>query len=113
GFGMRAIAGTGAGFAHGSVISHETLTRAADSVHAASAGYSGRMDVSPGRTNRRLYEDADPINHPDFASRVALVEVIDAYARAADPRVQQVTVSLAASRSAVAILRADGSWYED
>ncbi|MGE0847825.1 MAG: metallopeptidase TldD-related protein, partial [Flavobacteriaceae bacterium] len=44
---------------------------------------------------------------------VALVEAIDAHARRADPRVSQVTVSLAAARSTVGILRGDGSWYED
>ncbi|MCB1475272.1 MAG: metalloprotease TldD [Rhodobiaceae bacterium] len=113
GFGMRAIAGASAGHAHGNTVSRDALERAADSVRAAGAGYSGTVADSPPRTNRRLYEDADPINNPQFAQRVALVEAIDAFARQCDPRVQQVTVSLAASRSAVGILRADGNWYED
>ncbi|MGE0232074.1 MAG: metalloprotease TldD [Flavobacteriaceae bacterium] len=113
GFGIRAIAGSSAGQAHGNVVTREALRRAAGSVRAAGAGHSGSAALSPARTNRRLYEDADPINNPQFAERVALVEAIDAFTRKCDPRVQQVTVSLAASRSAVGILRADGNWYED
>ncbi|MGE0847624.1 MAG: PmbA/TldA family metallopeptidase, partial [Flavobacteriaceae bacterium] len=113
GFGMRAVAGESAGHAHGSELTGDALRRAADSVSAVRAGHSGTVADAPPRTNRRLYEDADPINDPAFADRVALVEAIDAHARRADPRVSQVTVSLAAARSTVGILRGDGSWSED
>jgi TldD protein len=43
-----------------------------------------------------------------FAEKVKLLEQIDAVARAKDPRVAQVTASLAASWSHVEIIRADG-----
>ena len=43
-----------------------------------------------------------------FAEKVALLEKIDAVARAKDPRVAQVTASLSASWSAIEIVRPDG-----
>ena len=42
-----------------------------------------------------------------------MLETIDAYARAKDPRVRQVTASIAATWQVVEILRADGETYRD
>jgi TldD protein len=49
-----------------------------------------------------------PLDALPFADKVRLLETIDAAARARDPRVAQVSVSLAASWSVVEIVRADG-----
>ena len=43
-----------------------------------------------------------------FAEKVALLEAIDKAARARDPRVAQVSASIAGSWSVVEIVRADG-----
>ena len=48
-----------------------------------------------------------------FETKVKLLETIDAYARAKDPRVRQVTASIAATWQVVEILRADGESYRD
>ena len=50
---------------------------------------------------------------PAFDAKVKLLEAIDAYARAKDPRVRQVTASIAATWQVVEILRADGETYRD
>src|SRR5688500_2218111 len=50
----------------------------------------------------------DPLSGVPFAEKVALCQRIDAAARARDPRVAQVAVSLAASWSVIDIVRADG-----
>ncbi|MFM5924209.1 MAG: metallopeptidase TldD-related protein, partial [Novosphingobium sp.] len=55
-----------------------------------------------------LYTDLSPLDAIPFADKVKLLETIDAAARARDPRVAQVTASLAASWSVVEIVRADG-----
>jgi TldD protein len=56
----------------------------------------GAKAAAPRGTNTRLYTDADPLSAIPFARKVALCQEIDAAARARDPRVKQVTVSLAA-----------------
>lgn len=113
GFGMRAIAGELAGFAHSGDMSMSGLRRAADSVRAVGAGYGGVMAEAPRPTNRHLYGDINPIDSMDLAAKIALLNEIDAYARDKDGRVKQVTASLAGSWRRVAILRADGSFMEE
>jgi TldD protein len=108
GFGLRAICGERAGYAHASELTEAALGRAAAAVKAVTSGYGGRLDAGPAGTNRHLYSDENPLEQMAFPDKVALLEEIDAYARAADPRVRQVSASLLGSWQAVQILRADG-----
>ncbi|MEM7694692.1 MAG: metalloprotease TldD [Pseudomonadota bacterium] len=113
GFGLRAVAGETMAVAHASDVSDDALARAASTVKMAGHGRAGTLDVAPQRTNRTLYRDVDPVAAPSFADKVALLAEIDAHARAKDPRVVQVTVSMAAERQNVAILRPDGARFGD
>ncbi|MES1155421.1 MAG: metallopeptidase TldD-related protein, partial [Pseudorhodoplanes sp.] len=67
----------------------------------------------PPRSNVKLYGEDNPLEAPGFETKVKLLQEIDAYARAKDPRVRQVSVSLGASWQVVEILRADGETYRD
>jgi TldD protein len=113
GFGLRAVAGEAAGYAHSGEISEAALKRAADAVRAVSSGHSGHYAAAPARTNHRLYGEDNPIGAPSFEDKVALLAEIDAYARALDAKVRQVSISLAASWQVVEILRADGHRVRD
>jgi TldD protein len=113
GFGLRAVKDEAVGYAHASDLSEPALARAADAVRAVKGGYSGHYAQAPGRTNVRLYGDDNPLGAPTFETKVRLLETIDAYARARDARVRQVTVSFGTSWQVVEILRADGETYRD
>jgi TldD protein len=113
GFGLRAVAGESAGYAHASELSEAAIGRAADAVAAVSRGYGGTLAAPPQGTNRLLYADESPIAAVPFERKVKLLAEIDAYARAKDPRVRQVTVSLAGEWQAVMILRPDGERRAD
>jgi TldD protein len=113
GFGLRSVKGEAIGYAHSSDVSEAALKRAAETVRAVAGGYSGTLADGPARTNVRLYGDENPLAAPAFADKVKLLEAIDAYARAKDPKVRQVTASVAASWQVVEILRADGALYRD
>jgi len=113
GFGLRAVKDEAVGYAHASDLSEEALARAAEAVRAVKGGYSGTYAEPPGRTNRRLYGDENPLAEPAFETKVRLLEQIDAYARAKDPRVRQVSVSFAGTWQVVEILRGDGEIYRD
>jgi len=98
GFGLRAIAGEAHGYAHSGELSEAALRRAATSVGAVTKGYDGTAALAPrAGSNRPLYSDENPLNQTPFDTKVALLQEIDAYARAADPRVVQVSTSLAGS----------------
>jgi TldD protein len=113
GFGLRVVAGETAGYAHSSEISEAALRRAGGSAALAKRGYAGQADEGPRATNTRLYGDEDPLASPGFGDKIALLQEIDAYARAADPRVAQVMVSMIGERRVVEILRADGRLIRD
>jgi TldD protein len=113
GFGLRAVLGEAAGYAHAGELSEAALKRAAETVKAVRQGRSGRLDVGPRPTNARLYEDANPLPALDFAAKTRLLAEIDAYARGKDPRVRQVMASLAGEWQAVQILRPDGQRVAD
>src|SRR5580692_883522 len=113
GFGLRAVKDEAVGYAHASDLSDGALARAADAVRAVKGGYSGHYADAPGRTNVRLYGDDNPLGAPSFDTKVRLLETIDAYARAKDPHVRQVTVSFGTSWQVVEILRADGETFRD
>jgi TldD protein len=113
GFGLRAVKDEAVGYAHSSDVSEAAIARAADAVRAVKGGYSGSAALVPARSNARLYTDANPLAGLAFEDKVKLLEAIDAYARAKDPRVRQVTASLAGSWQVVEILRANGETYRD
>ncbi|MBX3583788.1 MAG: metalloprotease TldD [Rhizobiaceae bacterium] len=113
GFGLRAVAGEAAGYAHASELSEAALLRASDAASAVKTGYSGTLADAPPRTNRHLYGDENPIGAPSFEEKAKLLTEIDAYVRNADQRVRQVTASLAASWQHVEIIRGDGQIVRD
>ena len=108
GFGLRAISGEVAGYAHASDLSEPAMRRAAETVRAVAAGHGGTLALPPVGTNRSLYTDENPLGSVDFAAKVKLLAEIDAYARGKDPRVRQVMASIAGTWQAVQILRPDG-----
>src|SRR5471032_495813 len=113
GFGLRAVKDEAVGYAHASDLSEGALVRAAEAVRAVKSGHSGKYAEAPGRTNAKLYGDDNPLGAQAFEAKVKLLESMDAYARAKDLRVRQVTASIAATWQVVEILRADGETYRD
>jgi TldD protein len=113
GFGLRAVKDEAVGYAHASDVSEQAIERAADAVRAVKGGYSGQYAAPPARTNVKLYGEDSPLAAPAFDFKVRLLETIDAYVRAKDPRVRQVTANLGATWQAVEILRGDGEAYRD
>lgn len=109
GFGLRAIADEATGYAHASELSEDAIGRAASTVKAVTRGHNGVVAVPPSRTNRSLYGDDNPLATTPFEAKVHMLEEIDTYARAKDPRVRQVMASISGEWQAVQILRADGS----
>lgn len=105
GFGLRRVVGESSGFAHGTEMTPAALQRAGIAVRGADQGYHGSFAIAPARTNRKLYDEFDPTADPGFAAKSALLQEMDAYVRAKDPRVIQVSCSLAAEQRNITILR--------
>ncbi|WP_332810919.1 metalloprotease TldD [Sphingomonas sp.] len=107
GFGLRGVSGETTAFAHANELSEAAIRRAAETMAVLDPTKSPPA-APPRRTNATLYTDMDPLSLVPFARKVELCQRIDAAARARDPRVKQVSVSLAGSWSVIDIVRADG-----
>lgn len=114
GFGLRGVAGETTAFAHANELSDAAIRRAGETISVVRSGHGGSAALNgPPRTNRQLYTGTDPLSAVPFADKIALLSTIDAAARARDPRVAQVSVSLLGSWSVVEIVRADGQRARD
>jgi TldD protein len=107
GFGLRGVTGETTAFAHANELSEAAIRRAAETMTVLDPA-RGTRAAPPRRTNASLYPDSNPLSLVPFARKVELCQRIDAAARARDPRVAQVSVTLAGSWSVVEIVRADG-----
>src|SRR5258708_36619322 len=61
GFGLRAVAGDSAGYAHASELSEPAIRRAAETVKSVRRGHNGTYADAPRPTNRHLYGDLNPL----------------------------------------------------
>ncbi|NHB77113.1 metalloprotease TldD [Rhodobacter calidifons] len=113
GFGLRAVRGEVAGYAHSTEISETALTRAAETARLAVGAGGGTLAAPPRGTNTRLYAALDPMAEATFPVKIDTLREIDAHARALDPRVVQVSATLSASLQEVEILRPEGTRLAD
>ncbi|HET7709239.1 MAG TPA: metalloprotease TldD [Sphingomicrobium sp.] len=107
GFGLRGVVGETTAFAHANELSAAAIGRAAETLKILDPRAAG-PSAPPARTNQAMYGGDDPLSLIPFSRKVELCQQIDAAARARDPRVAQVAVSLSASWSVIDIIRADG-----
>ena len=113
GFGLRAVRGEVSGYAHATEISEAALKRACETARLAVGDGGGTMAPPPPGTNRKLYSDTDPLEGAAFGVKIETLREIDAFVRGLDPRVIQVSATLAASLQEVFILRPEGGITSD
>jgi TldD protein len=113
GFGLRAVRGEVTGYAHSTDISEAALRRAAETARLAVGRGGGRLAAAAPMQVTPLYAPIDPAEGIPAARRIELLRQIDDYARAKDPRVVQVSVSMASSLQEVVILRPEGGLATD
>ena len=110
GVGVRAVSGEKTGFAYSDEFHLAALTQAADAARAIarSGGKTGQSLSWQKSEGTALYAPADPLASLPDDTKVALLHQVEAEARRQDPRVSQVTASLAAVHDVVLIARYDG-----
>lgn len=113
GFGLRAVRGEVAGYAHSTEMTEHALKRACETARLAVGDGGGTWADAPNPTNARLYTDQDPIAGAAFPVKVETLREIDAFTRDLDPRVVQVSANIAASLQEIEILRPDGQSLKD
>ncbi|TBU89488.1 metalloprotease TldD [Phytopseudomonas dryadis] len=114
GVGVRAQSGEKTGFAYSNAITAEALSQAARAARSiARAGQQGRVQAFAASQVTPLYGRDNPLDVLDRAQKVELLKQVDQATRALDPRIKQVTVSLAGVWDRVLVAAADGSLGAD
>ncbi|MGO1071469.1 metalloprotease TldD [Lysobacter sp. CA199] len=109
GVGVRAISGEKTGFAYSDEINSDALLGAAKSARAIAREGNAQQTRSLVRGGgRSLYPSDDPIDSIANETKVEALRKLDKLLRAADPRVQQVMVSLSGGIDTVLVARSDG-----
>ena len=114
GVGVRAVSGEKSGFAYADEVALPALQRAAGAARAiARAGAEGRVQAGTSLTVRERSPPLDPLQSFGERERIELLQAVDAEARAQDPRIKQVIVSLAGEHDRVLVAAADGRLAAD
>lgn len=118
GVGVRAIHGEKTGFAYSDEISARAMMQAAESARIISrSGNSGNAKVDGvgmgGEESRSLYLPVNPLLSVTAEEKVELLQNLDGWARAADPRVIQVMASVTSSYDVIMVAGSDGTRAAD
>ncbi|MBB3104698.1 metalloprotease TldD [Azomonas macrocytogenes] len=114
GVGVRALSGEKTGFAYSNAINAQALRQAAQAARSiARNGSQGRIAVPAQASFAALYTRDNPLDGMARADKVALLKRVDTATRALDPRIKQVTVSLAGVWDHVLVAAMDGSLAAD
>ena len=109
GVGVRAVVGEKSGFAYSDDIEMSALlesSRAARSIAKSAGGQA--LQASRIQTGHALYKPESPLLALSEGQKMDLLREADAVARAADPRIKQVMVSLLGLHDVVLVARSDG-----
>lgn len=114
GCGIRALSGEKTGLAYSSDLSLDALRQAARAVRGiCRQGQQGSSLAVQPVLPTRLYPNQDPLASLSSEQKVELLKKADQLARAADPRVTEVMVSLSGSYRRILVLASDGTLAAD
>ena len=115
GVGVRALSGEKTAFAYSDTLSPDALLSSARAVRSIARQGAGRQKVltRADPAGHDLYPAIDPLNTLSAPDKVALLERLEAMARAADPHIIQVMAGLGAEYDVVLIAGSDGRLVAD
>lgn len=114
GVGVRAVSGEKTAFAYSDSLSPESLLSSARAVRTIARQGAGRQRVDGGHdTPHHLYPAINPVEAMSAPDKVALLERVEAMARAADPSIIQVMAGLASEYDVILVAGSDGRLVAD
>ena len=114
GVGLRAVSGEKTGFAYSDALNFSALEKAAEAARSISNHGGGMSQIPYGARSAPVrYSTADPLTSLASEDKIKLLQLVEAEARASDPRVSQVMASLASVHDVVLVARSDGEMVAD
>lgn len=114
GMGVRAIQGEKTGFSHANDLNAPALEQAVNAAKSiARQGQSATHAMTDVGQIRSLYASIDPIETASESEKVQLLNELDKYTRSIDPRIKEVSISLAAQQDTMFVHASDGVSHGD
>lgn len=109
GVGVRAMSGEKTGFAYADDIVFPALAQAAEAARSITrAGQSKAVQAFQRTPGHNLYLPVNPLHSLSETDKVTLMQDVDKYLRAKDPRVIHVSISLAGEYETILVMSMDG-----
>lgn len=114
GAGLRAVSGTHTGFAYVDELALPALLQSANTARSISRiGQDGRVAVRGAKPAWQLYRPRDPLESLTSEQKVEFLQQVETEARAQDPRVTQVIVSLSGTYEVMLVINHFGELNAD
>ncbi|HEX4939028.1 MAG TPA: metalloprotease TldD [Candidatus Kapabacteria bacterium] len=113
GVGVRALSQEKCGFSYSDQIELNAIEQASQAAASVAQGQGGVIQTIAPRQTPALYVGTNPLDTLSRDQKVQLLQQVDQLARQADPRVIDVSVTLAASFQTILVLASDGTLAAD
>jgi len=113
GFGFRAISGEVIAYSHSNEISKDSLKQSSANLKSTLKSIRGTYNHSIAKTNKKFYEEINPIEDKDLNSKIKLLNDVNNYIRSKNSNTKQVTANFSGEQKSIEIIRSGGETLND
>ena len=113
GFGFRAVSGEVVAYSHSNEISKNSLKQSSESLKSTLKSADGNYNHSIPKSNKKYYENINPIEEKTLKSKIDLLSKVNEYLRKKDNNVKQVTANFIGEQKSIEIIRSGGETLTD
>lgn len=114
GVGVRAVTGEKTGFAYSDQINLEGLKQSAIAARGiAQQGQNGKVQAFKRTDNQAYYQAVNPLESWQKQQKIDLLKELDAYIRAKEPLIEEVSISLSGVYEQMLVAATDGTFAGD
>ena len=113
GYGFRAITGEVVAYSHSNDISKNSLKNSSKNLVSTLKSSNGVYSRELPQTNRKYYEDINPIEKKSMNSKLELLKKVNDYVRSKESLASQVTANFLGEHKSIEIIRPNGQKLRD
>ena len=113
GFGFRAISGEVIAYSHSNEISKDSLKQSSANLKSTLKSIRGTYNHTIPKTNKKFYEEINPIEDKDLNSKIKLLNDVNNYIRSKNSNTKQVTANFSGEQKSIEIIRSGGETLND
>ena len=113
GYGLRAVTGEVVAYSHSNEISKDSLRQSSENLQTTLKSKKGTYNHSIAKTNKKFYDDINPIEKKTLNSKLEILKEVNNYTRSKGSIVKQVTASFAGEHKSIEIIRSGGETLTD